>query len=58
MYRRLKRKITNRFLKDLYGIKCKEIEEVYLASKKSYRLLNRFIIIKGCCGMKPLMYMM
>ena len=34
MYRRLKRKITNRFLKDLYGIKCKEIEEVYLASKK------------------------
>lgn len=34
MLKKVKRKLTNHLMKDLYGIKCKEIEEVYLASKK------------------------
>ena len=34
MFKRLKRNLTNHLLKSLYNIKCKEIEEVYLPSKK------------------------
>lgn len=34
MFQKIKRNLTNHLLKKLYGIKCKEIEEIYLPSKK------------------------